>query len=161
MKAFVCFLLGIGFCGVVVYLFELSPTSLSASAADVSFHEKNRHAVDSIEEKLKEWRLGPDDIKSDLAKTGEVVRQNAQSAGEKINNARIVAVIKAKFVLHHELYAHEIDVDCHDGNVALRGYVGSHDLIGKAVALALDTDGVRHVVSNLGVQPTTSPELSR
>lgn len=107
---------------------------------------------DSIGEKLADWHLTPDEIKADLAKTGEVVRSKTRTAGEAISDARAIAVIKAKYVLDRELSALDIKVDCHDGDVTLRGTVASAAILGKAVAVALDTDGVHHVVSKLSVK---------
>ena len=107
---------------------------------------------DSVSEKLADWHLTSDEIKADLAKTGEVVRSKSRAAGEAISDARVIAVIKAKYVLDRELSALEIKVDCRDGEVTLRGTVASAAILGKAVAVALDTDGVHHVVSKLGVK---------
>jgi osmotically-inducible protein OsmY len=106
---------------------------------------------DAINEKLTEWHLTPDDIKNDLAKTGQIVRTKAQAVGGKITDTRIVTVIKAKYVMDHDLSAIDISVDSQDGEVALGGTVASPELIGKAVVLALDTDGVRGVTSKITV----------
>ena len=109
----------------------------------------------TISNKLVEWKLTPSDIKADLEKGGRVVRSRTAVAGEKIgdamDNARIVTVINAKLVGDSELSALKIDVDANSGVVTLKGTVSSPDLIGKAMALALDTDGVREVVSLLTV----------
>jgi hypothetical protein len=107
---------------------------------------------DAVADKLTSWHLAPDDIRADLARTGEVVRSKTQGAGARIADARIVTVIKAKYVLDHSLSARDISVDSHDGQVALTGTVPSTDLIGRAVALALDTDGVQNVSSRITVQ---------
>jgi hypothetical protein len=108
---------------------------------------------DAIERKLAEWHLTGDDIKRDLEKTGQVVRTKTQAVGEKIADGRIVTVIKAKYVLDRDLSAIDISVGSHDGQVDLGGSVTSPDLIGKAIALALDTDGVHGVTSKIVVVP--------
>ena len=114
-------------------------------------------ATDAVSDKLVEWHLSGSDIKQDLAKTGEVVRTNARAAGSSIaaatSNSRIVAVVKAKYTLDKELHARDIEVSCDAGNVTLRGTAATEALIGKAIALALDTDGVVQVKSLLTVQP--------
>jgi hypothetical protein len=106
---------------------------------------------DAVSEKLAAWHLAPDDIRADLARTGEVVRSKTQGAGARITDARIVTVIKAKFVLDHDLSARDIAVDSKDGLVTLSGTVASTGLIGRAVMLALDTDGVENVTARLTV----------
>jgi len=110
------------------------------------------NARDTISEKLRDWHLTGDDIKADLAKTGEVVRSKAAVAGDRISDARIVTVLKAKYVLDRDLSALDISVDCRDGHVTLTGTVASPDLVGKAVAIALDTSGVTHVVARLSTE---------
>jgi len=65
----------------------------------------------------------------------------------------IVTVIKSKYVLDRDLSAVDIHVDARGGDVALVGTVASETLIGRAVALALDTDGVTHVAARLKVSP--------
>lgn len=117
-------------------------------------------AKDAISDKLADWHLSGSDIKQDLQKTGEVVRTKAQAAGSSIaaatSNSRIIAVVKAKYTLDKDLHARDIEVSCDAGNVTLRGTVASEALIGKAVALALDTDGVAQVKSLLTVQPAAT-----
>lgn len=126
------------------------------TAADTpSLSEKAREAAgnvkDAVSDQLTEWHLTSDDIKNDLAKTGQVVRTKAQAVGEKISDARIITVIKAKFVLDSSLSAPDISVESHEGEVTLGGTVASPGLIGRAIMLTLDTDGVHSVVSKITV----------
>jgi osmotically-inducible protein OsmY len=134
-----------------------SQSADQSQPADPSLADKARDTAsdvkDEINEKLTEWHLTPDDIKDDLAKTGQVVRTKAQAVGGEITDARIVTVIKAKYVMDHDLSAIDISVDSQNGAVALGGTVASPELIGKAVVLALDTDGVRGVTSKISVAP--------
>jgi hyperosmotically inducible periplasmic protein len=108
---------------------------------------------DSIAAKMQEWHLTGPEVRADLAKTGEVVRQNTARARERVADVRIAAVIKAKFVLDRDLSAGAITVDSRDGDVTLSGTVASEDLVGRAVADALDTEGVHHVAAKLTVKP--------
>lgn len=132
-------------------------TESSASARDTAQRamDKTRATAaevsDAIGEKIQAWHLTPADIRADLAKGGEVVRQNTARARDKVSDVRIEAVIKAKFVLDRDLSATAITVDSRDGNVTLTGTVASDALVGKAVAHALDTDGVTHVAAKLKV----------
>ncbi|OYV02081.1 MAG: hydrogenase, partial [Verrucomicrobiales bacterium VVV1] len=75
----------------------------------------------------------------------------ATKTGEVFDNARVVTVINAKLVADGQLSALKINVDATDGIVTLKGTVGSVDLIGRAITLALDTAGVTQVVSLLTV----------
>src|SRR6185312_5513433 len=128
---------------------EKTKDALSAAAdktADAAIKAK-----DAIKNKITEWKLTPDDIKEDLQKTGRVVRTKTaglgQRAGEFADDTRIVAAIKAKYLTDSDLSAIAISVSSEKGLVSLNGSVRSLDLAGRAVALALDTDGVTQVVS--------------
>lgn len=110
----------------------------------------------SISDKLTEWKLTPTDIKNDLQSSGRIVRDKTMAAGESVggavDNARIVTVINGKYVADSDLSALKINVDADNGVVTLNGTVKSADYIGKAIALALDTNGVHQVVSLLKVE---------
>jgi osmotically-inducible protein OsmY len=110
----------------------------------------------AVAAKLTDWKLTPADIKADLEKTGRVVRDKTLAAGEMaggaVDNARIVTVIKAKYAEDSDLSAWKIGIAADNGVVTLNGSVKSADLIGRAIELALDTKGVRQVVSLLKVE---------
>lgn len=160
--AFIFFLLGAIAGGVSLYLYKDSPAATAESPAPggttapadkTSFADKAREtaadARDSIARKLQDWDLDTDAIKRDLAKGGAIVRSKAKVAGEKIADARIITVIKAKYVIERDLSAMDIDVACTDGAVTLSGTVPSAEHLGRAVAIALDTDGVHNVNSKI------------
>ena len=112
--------------------------------------------VDAMRSKFAALHLTGDEIKDDLARTGKVVRRSARDAGAAIADAtadaRITAKIKAKLVADRSLSAWQISVNTTDGHVTLAGIVSSPELIGKAMLLALETDGVRDATSNLQVK---------
>jgi osmotically-inducible protein OsmY len=101
--------------------------------------------------------LRPEDIKDELARTGRVVRRAASNAGHAIADAtadaRITAAIKAKLVGSRDLSALNISVNTTAGVVTLSGAVSSSEHVSKAILLAMQTEGVREVVSTLQVQP--------
>jgi len=107
---------------------------------------------DAVVAQAEEWRLTPENIKDELGKTGQVVRSRAISVGERMDDARIVTVIKGKLVVEKNLSVFDIGVECHDGAVKLTGKVDSPAQIGQAVSLALQTTGVHNVVSDLAVK---------
>jgi len=107
--------------------------------------------------KLDTLDLRGDQIKDELARTGQVVRRKAEDIGDQAadaaSDARAVTEIKAKYAGDATLSAWDISVSCNQGHVALSGTVTSPDDIGRAIALALDADGVRDVTSTLAVKP--------
>ncbi len=113
-------------------------------------------AKDAISEKLVDWKLTPADLKADFEQGNRIVRSKTATAaaktGEVLDNARIVTVINGKLVADSQLSAIKINVDADQGVVTLKGTVKSIDLVGRAMALALDTDGVTQVISLLTVE---------
>lgn len=107
---------------------------------------------DAVVAQAQEWKLTPDHIKDELDKTGRVVRSRAVSIGERMDDVRIVTVIKGKLVVEKNLSVFDIDVECHDGAVKLSGQVDSPAQIGQVMALALQTTGVHNVISDLAVK---------
>ena len=111
---------------------------------------------DALRAKLDTLDLHSDQIKQELAKTGEVIRRKAHDIGEAAVNAasdaRAVTEIKAKYAEDPTLSVWKISVSCNQGHVTLSGTVSSPDDIGKAITLALDADGVRDVTSTLQVK---------
>jgi uncharacterized membrane-anchored protein YhcB (DUF1043 family) len=112
---------------------------------------------DALRAKLDTLDLRGDQIKNELAKTGEVIRRKAHDIGEVAPDAasdeRAVTEIKAKYASDPTFSVWKISVNCNQGHVTLSGIVPSPDDIGKAVALALDADGVRDVTSTLQTKP--------
>jgi osmotically-inducible protein OsmY len=147
--------------GIVVGAYSLRVYEQRNAVPPVSSHpaigDTTREAAtgmqQAVSEKLADWHLTPDEVRADLSHSGQVVREKAQVAGARIVDARIVTVIKAKYVLDHSLSARDLSVEAQDGVVTLRGTVPSAELVGHAAMLALDTEGVRRVVSQINAQP--------
>jgi hypothetical protein len=134
-----------------------APAPAAAHADQRSITEKARDgalaAKQAISQKIVEWKLTPAEINQELEKTGRVVRNKTATAGQTLSNARIVAVIKGKYALEDELSARQINVDADAGKVTLRGTAHSPELIARAITLALETEGVVSVDSQLTVAP--------
>ena len=115
-----------------------------------------RQTADAVEAKLAAWHLTNADIAQEVKQTGKVVRRQMREFGATVADAtadaRVTAQIKAKLALNKELSAKSIAVSTTDGRVTLSGSVTSAKLIGKALALALETEGVREAASTLQVK---------
>ena len=155
MKIFFVLLLGavLGVVGWRYYERTAHPTA-GQQVGDLT--EKSREAAvaakEKVADKAEDLKLTPADIKQDLAKTGQVVRSKARAVGEIMDDARIVAMIKGKYVVDRDLSALAISVSCQDGEVRLAGSASSEQHIGKAVTIALETHGVHNVISQLTVK---------
>lgn len=128
-------------------------SQVHATGAELETAAKSVH--DGIQDKIHDLKLDPQDVKDELARTGQVVRRKAQQAGQAIADAtadsRATATLKAKILVSRDLSSHDISVSTTAGVVTLSGTVASAEDISRAILLALETDGVREVVSKLSV----------
>lgn len=113
-------------------------------------------ARQTLKAKLEALELRAEDIQEELTEHGRVVRRKARDIGEvavdAAHDTHITAKIKAKLAADRDLSALSISVSTTAGLVTLSGSVASPEHIGKAMALALETKGVREVVSTIQVE---------
>ena len=125
--------------------FETARSSVTGAA---------ERAKSAVQGKVGEIRT--EDIKRELERGGVFVREKITKAGAVISDAtadaRTTATIKGKFLKEPGLASLGISVDTTDGLVTLSGTARTHDEVAKAVRVALETEGVRKVVSTLQVK---------
>ncbi len=154
MKTFLILVIGIGV-GLGIYWYYHNP---DADQKLATAREQLSNGVDETRSRIGATvsNIDTEQIKEELAQTGRIVRKKTEEAGQKIADAtadaRITTSIKSKFALDPELSALSISVNTTQGKVTLAGTVSSHDLIKKAINLALQTDGATEVVSTLQVK---------
>ena|SRR5215212_5507129 len=155
MKLLVGLIVGVVIGAAVVFFTQTNDAKSRTRSAAGELESASRNARDAIQDKLSSLGLRGDDIKEELARTGQVVRRKAQQAGKALTeataDARTTGAIKGKILADRDLSALSISVNTTDGIVTLSGTVSSPDHIGKAILLAMETDGVREVVSTLQV----------
>ncbi len=144
-------LLGIIIGGGGLWFLQQRQAGMFAGTKEQSMSEVKK----LVDAKLEALELQSDKIRKELAEKGRVVRRKASEFGEKIADsaadARLTAAIKAKLAVDGDLSALAISVSTTNGIVTLSGKVGSAELVGKAMLVALETDGVRQVISTLQV----------
>jgi osmotically-inducible protein OsmY len=152
MKVLLSLTLGIAIGAAVVWYYQTQPHTATPGGTNDTLQA----ATDAVQEKLRSLHLSGDDIKQELDRTGRVIRQKAQQAGQALSDAtadaRITAAIKAKLLRDPDLSAWNISVSTTDGVVTLAGAVSSPEAVGKAMLLAMETDGVREAISTLQVK---------
>jgi osmotically-inducible protein OsmY len=155
MKLLLGLVLGVIIGAAVVFFTQTHDSKSRAHSAVGELESASKNAGDAIHEKLSSLGLRGEDIKAELERTGKVVRRKAEQAGKAIADAtadaRTTAAIKGKLLAERDLSSLSISVNTTDGVVTLSGTVNSPDHIGKAILLAMETDGVREVVSTLQV----------
>jgi len=130
----------------------LSPSATTApTPAVASTAARNNEAIAT---RIAEWRLRADEIKSEFDSSGRVVRSKAPGAGEPTGpmDSGLVGSVKEKIAGDSELSSQKIQVEADDGIVTLKGTASSLDQIGRAVAVSLDTGGVKQVVSTIKLE---------
>jgi hyperosmotically inducible periplasmic protein len=152
---FVGFVLGAVLMAFTGWYFVIGHKNRHVRSAQDSTAAALQRAAAVIEGKLQAWHLTGDDIQRELTTTGRVVRRQVGDFGaamaDAASDARITAQVKTKLALDRDLSAWKISVATTNGHVTLSGAVASHALIGRAMLLALETDGVREVTSALQV----------
>jgi len=134
--------------------FEHSAAQLRGNASEAA-----HNMSDALRAKLDTLELRPDQIKDELTRSGKIFRRKAQDPGEQtpdaVSDARVITDTKARYAADPTLSASNISVASSQGHLSLSGTVTSPEDIGKAVAIALDMDGVRDVTATLEVKPKT------
>ncbi len=112
-------------------------------------------AKPSLPTRLFELGLRPEDIRDEFEQTGRVIRTKTAAtpfpAGHLDDDA-VASLIAAKFQTDSDLSGLAIRVAADHGAVALSGAADSLAEIGKAMAIALDTEGVTKAISLLKLQ---------
>ncbi len=159
MRVLLALIVGVVVGAAIVWYLQYGRNNSRVQEASNQVQSAAKSAGDAIQEKLRVLDLRPQDIKDELARSGQVVRRKAKEAGQAIADAtadaRITAAIKGKLVASRDLSALSISVNTTAGVVTLSGTVPSTDAISKAMLLAMETDGVKEVISTLQVKGKT------
>lgn len=165
MKVFLALVVGVIIGAAALWFFATKEGQSTLRSTGEQIENATKPARDAIQEQIAGFKLNPQEIKDELAKTGQVVRRKAQQAGQTIADvtadARTTAAIKTKLVADKNLSALNISVNTTDGVVTLSGTVASADDIGRAMVLAMEADGVREVISTLQVKPKSADSKSK
>jgi hypothetical protein len=134
------------------------------------FEEKISSDMERATTNIREnFSLDSGSIREELANTGQVIREKTRElTSDRISpehapttpDAQLQETIEQKISRDPELSQETVSVRSSAGVVTLSGAVASFEEIGKAMALALETEGVREVVSKLQVKQT-APSSAR
>jgi hyperosmotically inducible periplasmic protein len=157
MRTFLTLLFGLALGGAAVWFYSNYQNNPRLRSAGQKVETAAKSAREAATNELQVLHLRPEDIKDELARSGQVVRRAASNAGRAIADAtadaRITTTIKGKLFASGDLSALNISVNTTAGVVTLSGAVASSEDVSKAFLVAMKTDGVREVVSTLQVKP--------
>jgi hypothetical protein len=156
VRILLALILGLALGAGAVWYFGAGRHNAGVKSATTQVGNAVRSAGDAVQEKLRVMDLRPQDVKEELARSGQVVRRKAKEAGQVIADAtadaRVTATIKTKLVSNRDLSVLSISVNTTAGIVTLSGTVPTAEDISKAMLLAMETDGVKEVISTLQVK---------
>jgi hyperosmotically inducible protein len=156
MRIVLALVIGLIVGGTAVWFYGTTRGQATVRTTGEHIDSTTKTARDAIQERLRAWDLRPEDVKEDLARTGQVIRDRARQASQAIADgtadARITGAIKAKLLANKDTSALNISVNTTSGVVTLSGPVNSTEEISKAMVIAMDTEGVRRVISTMQVR---------
>ena len=129
MRIILALILGLALGAAAVWYFQSGHNNSRIQDATNQVESAAKSAGDAIQEKLRVLDLRPQDVKDELARSAHVVRRKPR-----------------------DLSALSISVNTTAGVVTLSGTVPSTEAISKAMLLAMETDGVKEVISTLQVK---------
>jgi len=109
---------------------------------------------ETIENRITEWKLSAADIRADLDTSGKIVRTKEVGAGAPtggMDNLVVMSMVKGKLKTDQQLAALDLEVRANSNTVALAGTARSAGQVGRAIAHALNTEGVTQVTSTIKV----------
>jgi len=109
----------------------------------------------AIADRITQWNLTSDQIKTEFDSSGRVARSKTLGAGEPtgLMDELLVTLVTGKLKDDADTSSLKIAVAADKGVVTLTGKAHSLDQIGKAVALALDTNGANQAISTITLDP--------
>jgi osmotically-inducible protein OsmY len=108
--------------------------------------------------RIAEWHLSANDLQADLDNNREIVRTKDDTAGAPTASADtkvIESMVKGRLEADSDIARLKLDADAdRHGEVKLTGKAESAEQVGRAIALALDTEGVTKVTSKIKIDKT-------
>lgn len=115
----------------------------------------------TLASRIADWKLTAEDITEDIKKSDHIERtKDVSEAGAPtgvMETGTVANVIAAKFHADSEIAPLKLGVMLADTTATLTGTAHSPEQIGRAMALALDTDAVAKVVSRIKLESPASP----
>ena len=113
-----------------------------------------RNVGHDIKAKYTEWKLDAKDLADDIAGKRDIVRTRdaAGAPTGNIDKSTLQAAVKGRIMADPELANLKLDINADRKNeIQLEGKAQNADQIARAIALALDTDGVYKVTSKIRI----------
>lgn len=116
-----------------------------------------------VSSRVSEWRLSASDIQNDIDAGTPITRTSSSASAftptstPSTDGFSLGNVVKGRLASDRQLAAADIQAEATGSEVRLSGNVASAELVGRAIAIALDTPGVSSVTSNLKLSSASTP----
>ncbi len=117
-----------------------------------------------LDTRMTEWRLSAAEIKSNLDAGTPIERTKESTAGAPTgttDDSVLETMVKGKLQADSKVAKAMIEVDAQNGAVKLTGSASQAEDVGRAIALALDTQGVSKVTSEIKVNSSGSSSTEK
>ncbi len=153
MKVLLALIIGIVIGAAGLWLYTNARDGSAVGQTTRQVEDAAKSAGQTLQEKFRALGLGTNEIKEELARTGRVIRRKAGETGQAIADAtadaRLTAAVKARLLTEPGLPSSGISVNTTDGIVTLSGAVPAAEDISRAMIVALETGGVKQVISTI------------
>lgn len=133
--------------------FNAAANDLGSAAHSAANAIGNAASNVGVAARMTEWKLNPSDIQEDLNNDRDIVRTKEATAGAQTGTSDksvIDSMVTSRLEADSDLAALKLHVSAsREGEVTLRGKAHSAEEVGRAIALALDTEGVTKVTSKI------------
>lgn len=108
---------------------------------------------DKLEAKYTEWKLNAQDLEADIAAKRPIVRTRSDaSTAANVDRSTLKTAVEGRIKADAELSNLKLDINANrNGEVEFEGKAQNAQQIARAMALALDTDGVVKVTSKVRI----------
>lgn len=107
----------------------------------------------AVTARMSQWKLNPSDIQADLNNNKDIIRTKGTEVGAptgRMDKSVIESAVKARLESDSSIAPLKLKVSANkEGDVKLSGKADSAQEVGRAIALALDTQGVTKVTSKV------------
>lgn len=111
-------------------------------------------AGDKIEAKYTEWKLNAQDLEADIAAKRPIVRTKSNTGAPtgSMDKSTLQTAVEGRIKADAELANLKLDINAdRKGEIQLEGKAQNASQIARAMAIALDTDGVQKVTSKIDI----------
>lgn len=108
-----------------------------------------------VEGRVSEWHLSAADIQADVDHGTAIVRTKEIGANEptgKMDDDALLTLVNNRLLADPDTVRVATKMEAHNGEITIRGSAASAELIGRTVAIVLDTKGVTKVTSELKIE---------